>query len=116
MSDGTSKLSFVAGEPWTQTEVEILAKEYFEVPRAELHGEKVNKNDALRRAMEAMPSERTLHTLKDRCYRISEEPRIFFERTATRHVRNLSSRRRSWTSRPKLSPIVQQSPAFFGPL
>lgn len=61
------------GEPWTQTEVEILAKEYFEVLDAESRGEQVNKNAALRRAMAALPSERSLHTLKDRCYRISEE-------------------------------------------
>lgn len=63
----------VAGEAWTQYEVEILAREYFEVLRSESRGQSVNKNEALRRARGAMPTDRTIHTLKDRCYRISEE-------------------------------------------
>lgn len=63
----------VPGEPWTQRDVEILAREYFDVLDSELAGQSVNKNDALRRAQGAMPTERTIHTLKDRCYRISEE-------------------------------------------
>lgn len=63
----------VPGEPWTVRDVEILAREYFDVLQSELAGQSVNKNDALRRAQAAMPTDRTIHTLKDRCYRISEE-------------------------------------------
>ena len=63
----------VAGEPWTQSDVRILAREYFAVLGAERAGQSVNKNDALRQAQAAMPVHRTIHTLKDRCYRISEE-------------------------------------------
>lgn len=63
----------MAGEPWTQSDVEILAHEYFEVLNAELAGRDVVKADALRRAQSLMPTDRTIHTLKDRCYRISEE-------------------------------------------
>lgn len=63
----------MVGEPWTQAEVTTLGREYFAVLREERAGRSVNKNDALRRAQAAMPVERTIHTLKDRCYRISEE-------------------------------------------
>ena len=63
----------MTGEAWTQTDVAVLAAEYFAVLDAERDGRPVNKNDALRRAQAAMLTDRTIHTLKDRCYRISEE-------------------------------------------
>lgn len=57
---------------WTVEEVRTLAEvAYFPVLRAELAGENPVKVDALRRAEKALPG-RTHHTLKDRCYRISE--------------------------------------------
>ncbi len=62
----------MAGKPWTADEVARLAREYFAVLDEELAGGHVNKNAVLRRAQQNLPG-RTLHTLKDRCYRISEE-------------------------------------------
>lgn len=62
----------MAGQPWTEAEVEILAETYFVVLDAELAGDKVNKHLALLRAEGDLPH-RTYHTLMDRCYRISEE-------------------------------------------
>lgn len=63
----------MAGEPWTENDVAILAREYFAVLRAEQAGEVVNKTDVLRKVQRLLPTERSVHTLKDRCARISEE-------------------------------------------
>ncbi|NDK90411.1 DUF3883 domain-containing protein [Gordonia desulfuricans] len=63
----------MAGQPWTKSDIEILAVEYFTVLEAEIAGVPVVKAEALRRAQQALPTDRTIHTLKDRCYRISEE-------------------------------------------
>ena len=53
-------------------EVRALAElACFPVLRAELAGERPNKAHTLRQAHEHLPG-RSFHTLKDRCYRISE--------------------------------------------
>ena len=58
--------------PWTVDEVRTIAElAYFPVLRADLPGERPNKAHALRQAEQHLPG-RTHHTLKDRCYRISE--------------------------------------------
>lgn len=57
---------------WTVDEIRTLARvAYFPVLRAELSGDPVVKAEYLRRAESALP-DRTHHTCKDRCYRISE--------------------------------------------
>ena len=57
---------------WTVEEVHILTETaYIPVLRAEQSGQDVIKADALRAAERRLPG-RTHHTLKDRCYRISE--------------------------------------------
>lgn len=61
----------MATVPWTATELKILAQLYFKVLREERSGNHINKADVLREAEAALPG-RTHHTLKDRCYRISE--------------------------------------------
>jgi hypothetical protein len=59
-------------ERWTVEEIRTLARvAYFPVLRAELVGKPVVKAEHLRAAESALPG-RTLHTCKDRCYRISE--------------------------------------------
>ena len=63
----------MAGELWTQLEVEIVAREYFKVLRAELNGQSLSKADAIRKAAAALPTPRSTHTVDDRMRRISEE-------------------------------------------
>jgi hypothetical protein len=59
-------------ERWTEAEIETLATiAYFPVLRLQLQGLPAVKVDYLRRAESALPR-RTHHTIKDRCYRISE--------------------------------------------
>jgi len=59
-------------EPWTILEVrELTEAAYLPVLRGEVSGRPVVKAEALRYAEERLPG-RTHHTLKDRCYRISE--------------------------------------------
>lgn len=60
------------GEPWTVDETRVLAEvACFPVLQAERAGRKVVKAEYLRRAERRLQG-RTHHTLKDRCYRISE--------------------------------------------
>lgn len=62
----------VQRRPWTAAEVRILAETaYFPVLLAQLRGMSVVKAEALRAAESKLPG-RTHHTIKDRCYRISE--------------------------------------------
>lgn len=57
---------------WTFREIQALTTiAYIPVLQAELDGRRVVKAEMLRRAESALPG-RTHHTLKDRCYRISE--------------------------------------------
>lgn len=57
---------------WTAEEVRVLWKTaYLPVLRGQLQGEQLNKASSLRDAEKELPG-RTHHTLKDRCYRISE--------------------------------------------
>lgn len=57
---------------WTFNEIQTLTQlAYIPVLEAELSGQPIVKAEMLRRAEEALPG-RTHHTLKDRCYRISE--------------------------------------------
>jgi hypothetical protein len=60
------------GTAWTTDEIRTLAEiAYFPVLLAERSGRPVVKAEALRDAERLLPG-RTHHTLKDRCYRISE--------------------------------------------
>ena len=57
---------------WTSSEVKILAENaYWPVLEAELAGRPIVKAVALRHAGLFLP-ERTHHSIKDRCYKISE--------------------------------------------
>jgi hypothetical protein len=57
---------------WTEDEIRILMTAcYLPVLQAEISGEQPVKADYLRAAQRQL-SDRTLHTVQDRCYRISE--------------------------------------------